>query len=291
MIVTAVYLNLFQFYYYLVKNTKTLTRMLMSGALCNGTANKILVMAHFHKITKDMSLLVKLRPLHPGYKIYQSVIDRYTYLTFDADIGVLDFDSETATVADMKRSLDIHPFTYIIVKSTGGYHVFITSRYIDYRRENDLRIMASFEGSDTLFQFFNYMNKAVSIRLCRKERENPAEPVYTILGAYVSKLAREMNVKPIPKIVNAVVDHIDESRRFSDIIVKDKENSRTSVLERRFTELENVPGSLLDPQRLYAKIRVDVPDDKFTSKEAVTAFLEEQKRPKLDKNYSLLYFE
>ena len=63
-----------------------------------------------------------------------------------------------------------------------------------------------------------------NLRMCKKEHENPNEPIYKFIESYSSKSAKNSQIKPINRIHQVVLDHIKESEQFMNIIVKEKEN-------------------------------------------------------------------
>lgn len=261
MFYTIIYINLFYYYYDLIKNTKTLTKLLMSNLLSNKLKNRILIMSYFFKISYSQTLLAKINSKYEGYVLRQSIVDKYTFAILKDGIIVIDYDNKELSISDIKKSLDFFPYTYDIVKSAGGYHIFVTSSFFKLRSANTLRIMCSFKGSDPLFPFFTYMLGTTNLRMCKKETENPNEPIYKFIESYSSPSAKNNKIKPIKRIHQVVLDHIKEAEQFSSVIVKEKENSRTIILERKFIELENEPDSLLDPKNKYAEVKYNIPDN------------------------------
>lgn len=261
MFYTVIYINLFQYFYNVIKSTKALTKLLMSNLLHNKLKNRISIMSYFFKISYSQNLLLKINSKYDGYVLRQSIIDKYTFAILKDGIIVIDYDNKELSLSDIKKSLDLFPYTYDIVKSIGGYHIFITSNFFKLRDTNTLRIMCSFKGSDPLFPFFTYMLGTTNLRMCKKEHENPNEPIYKFVESYSSKSAKNNQIKPINRIHQVVLDHIKESEQFMNIIVKEKENSRTIILERKFIELENEPNSLLDPKNKYAEIKYNIQDN------------------------------
>jgi hypothetical protein len=257
----VIYINLFYYYYNLIKNTKTLTKLLMSNLLSNKLKDRILIMSYFFKIGYSHNLLAKINSKYEGYVLRQSIVDKYTFAILKDGIIVIDYDNKELSITDIKKSLDLFPYTYDIVKSAGGYHIFITSNFFKLRSINTLRIMCSFKGSDPLFPFFTYMLGTTNLRMCKKETENLNEPIYKFIESYSSLFAKNNKIKPIKRIHQVVLDHIKEAEQYSNIIVKEKENSRTIILERKFIELENEPNSLLDPKNKYAEVNYNIQDN------------------------------
>lgn len=260
MFYTVIYINLFQYFYNVIKK-KSLTNLLMSNTLSNKLKNRILIVSYFSKISYSDNLLIKLKSDYDDYTLRQSITDKYTSATFKDGIMILDYDNEGITLSEIKKSLDLFPYTYDIVKSIGGYHVFVTSSFFNLKSVNTLKIMCSFRGADPLFIFFMFMRGTANIRMCKKENENPHEPIYKFIESYSSKSVKNNQNGPIARIHKIVINHIKEAEKYSNIIVKVKENSKTNLLERKFTELENEPGSLLDPKNKFAEVKYNVPND------------------------------
>lgn len=274
MLFTVIYINLFQYLYNKIKE-KTLTKLLLSNDLSNKLRNRILIMSYFFKISYSNDLLNKLNSKYDGYVLRQSTVDKYTFAILKDGIMCIDYDNKNISVSEIKKSLDFFPFTYDIVKSSGGYHIFVTSNFFKLRSANTLRIMCSFVGADPLFPFFTYMLGTTNIRMCKKESENINDPIYKFIESYSSKEAIKNNIKPNKRIHQVVLDHIKESENFKNIIVKEKENSRTILLERKFIHLENIPNSLLDPINKYAEVKYDVPD--YLDKNDLIKYVEDEK--------------
>jgi hypothetical protein len=234
-------------------------------------------MSYFFKISYSQTLLVKLKSKYEGYVLRQSIVDKYTYAILKDGIIVVDYDNKEMSLSDIKRSLDQFPYTYDIVKSGGGYHVFITNNFFNLRSANTLRIMCSFKGADPLFPFFIYMQGTTNLRMCKKETEKLNEPIYKFIESYSSPSAVSSKIKPIKRIHQVVLDHIKEAEQFSDILVKDKENSRTTILERKFIELENEPNSLLDPKNKFAEVKYDIQDSGIQGTQDVLKYIESKK--------------
>lgn len=265
MLLTVIYINLFQHYYNMIKKTNALSKLLLSNMLSNNLKNRIIIMSFFYKISYKSDMLDNIVSQYDGYTLKQSKEDKYTFAILNDGIMVIDFDNNEMTIADIRKSLDVFPFSYIIVKSIGGYHVFVTSRYFNLKNTNTLNIMCSFKGSDPLFPFFTYMLGTTNLRMCRKQSEDLSKPMYSFIESYTSIDGRRNGVKNIPKIERIISNHIKEAENFNNIIVKEKENSRTIFLEKKYTEYENIPESILDPKFKYAEITYDVLDNTTNS--------------------------
>jgi hypothetical protein len=265
MFLTVIYINLFQHYYNMIKKTNALSKLLLSNMLSNSMKNRIIIMSFFYKISYKTDMLDNIVPQYDGYRLKQSNEDKYTFAILNDGIMVIDFDNNEMNISDIKKSLDVFPFSYVIVKSIGGYHVFVTSRYFNLKNINTLQIMCSFKGSDPLFPFFTYMLGTTNLRMCRKQSEDLSKPMYSFLESYTPVEGKRNGVKIIPKIEKIISNHIKEAENFNDIIVKEKENSRSIVLEKKYTEYENIPESILDPKFKYAEITYNVPDNTTNS--------------------------
>ncbi len=257
MSITIVFINIFQHFYYIIKKNN-ITKLLSSNILSYNPVTRILIMSLFHKMVYNKDYLIELIPEFKGYKVVQNIVDRYTFATFDDGIIMIDFDSKTITLNEIKKSLDEHPYSYSIVKSTGGYHVFITNTYFDLTSINTLNVMTSFEGADLLFSFFTFMNGTTNVRMCRKESEDPSKPIYTLIENYTSSKGKQRNVWPKASIQKIIMNHIKETENYKNIIIKDKENFRGIILSKKFTELEDVKNSILDPKFKYAELKYEI---------------------------------
>jgi hypothetical protein len=257
MSLTVVFINLFQHYYYLIKNG-SITKLLASNILSNNPVNRILIMSIFHKMKYNKDYLINPTPKFSGYKLVQNIVDKYTFAIFNDGIIMIDFDSKTISLNEIKESLDEHPYSYSIVKSAGGYHVFITNSFFDLKSIKALEIMTSFKGADLLFSFFTFMNGSTNIRMCRKENEPSSGPTYKFVENYTSLEGKRNNVVPRTTIQKIVMNHISEAENYRNIIVKEKENFRGILVAKKYTELETIEGSILDPRLKFAEIEYPI---------------------------------
>ncbi len=181
-----VFINMFQHFYYIIKNNN-LTKLLSSNIISYSPLKRLLIVSMFYKMEYNKEFLISIKPKFKGYKIIQNIVDKYTFAILDDGIIMVDFDNKTISLSEIKKSLNEHPFSYSIVKTVGGYHVFITNSYFDLTSIKALRTMVSFKGVDILFAFFTFMNGTTNIRMCKKESEKINEPIYTFVESYVSK--------------------------------------------------------------------------------------------------------
>lgn len=257
MSITIVFINIFQHFYYIIKNNN-ITKLLSSNIISYDPVKRILIMSMFHKMVYNKDFLVSIEPEFKGYKIMQNTVDKYTFAVLNDGIIMIDFDNKTISLSEIKESLDEHPYSYSIVKSAGGYHVFITNSYFDLTNINALNVMTSFKGVDLLFSFFTFMNGTTNVRMCRKESEDISKPIYTFIQNYISPKGKQRNVWPKTSIQKTIMNHIKETENYKNIIIKDKENFRGILVSKKFTELENIKNSILDPKFKYAEIKYDI---------------------------------
>ncbi len=257
MSITVVFINIFQHFYYTIKNNN-ITKLLSSNIISYDPLKRILIMSMFHKIVYNKDYLIEINPEFKGYKIVQNTVDKYTFAVLDEGIIMVDFDNKTISLNEIKKSLDEHPYSYSIVKSAGGYHVFITNSYFDLKSINALSVMSSFKGVDLLFSFFTFMNGTTNVRMCKKESEDKSKPIYTFVENYTSVKGKQRNVWPKSSIQKIVMNHIKESEKYKNIIVKDKDNFRGVLLTKKYTDLEDIKNSILDPKFKYAELKYEI---------------------------------
>ncbi len=253
---SVLYLNLFQYYYYIIKNN-SITKLLSTNVLHRDPVKRILILSYFYSMTYQYDKIIYQTPQYKGYKLIQSMEDNYTLAILEDKIVMIDFDIMNMTISELKKSLDIFPFTYTITKSRGGYHVFITNMYFDFKSIRTLRVITSFHGADPVYSFFTYMTGQTNIRMCRKQSEDHKKTVYEFIEHYRTKKAIDKNIYPKSKIEQVIDNLMKETSRFSDILVKDKGNSQSIKISRNFENLENQKMSLLDKRLLYAEMNSD----------------------------------
>lgn len=91
--------------------------------------------------------------------------NRYDYIEYN-DIAMFDIDDKNPNV--LKQFSDYSTESFVVYKSRGGFHVFLTSRRIDYQDSETLKFLCKFKNQDLKYTLISWMKKKTPVRLSKK---------------------------------------------------------------------------------------------------------------------------
>ena len=97
------------------------------------------------------------------------------------DIDLKEGQNKQDVLKDIIKKISGGEDSFLIYESTNGYHIFMTSRTLEYNSEEAINILIDF-GSDTNYIICSYL-RGFCVRLNRKNTSEP-DTLYKFIGYY-----------------------------------------------------------------------------------------------------------